>query len=102
MTEEMLDLARRLVACTHWRWMPGMMDTEGRRILDVYSSEVEVAPHGYDDRYVPITGLLPDLNDLATVGCVLGVIREAWDKPYLYIAGETKVEALVVALEAAP
>jgi hypothetical protein len=68
-----------------------------------------------------LQGELPDLNDPATVGCLLALVREAWGDPRAYVragygwewitdycveelppGGETEAEALVAALEAAP
>lgn len=61
-----------------------------------------------------------DLNDAASVGCLLAVVREAWKDPTLFVysngytcavqgawrgpffESETEAEALVKALEAAP
>ena len=59
---------------------------------------------------------LPDLTDPATLGCVLALVREAWDDRYLcaslsprklwmvdgWSLHDTEAEALVAALEAAP
>jgi len=79
-----------------------------------------------------LPGTLPDLNDAATIGCLLALVRQAWDDKGLHCAGRysdgqwlwhvqggkphgasfrrsvctighvTEAEALVVALEAAP
>lgn len=68
--------------------------------------------------------LLPDLTDPATVGCLLALVREAWDDPLICTAvdntgcgwwvdgwadprvpsklHDTEAEALVAALEDAP
>jgi hypothetical protein len=72
---------------------------------------------------------LPDLSDPATLGCLLALVREAWEDPHLYTlhdihwtvrlrdgvttafepeddswvgTGATEAQALVAALEAAP
>jgi len=102
MTEEQIALARRAVACKGWRWMRGM-----------YSA--------WDT-----TEALPDLTDPATLGCLLALVREAWDDDEAYAIpwhdedggwticvreaersinvseGNTEAEALVAALEDAP
>jgi len=110
MTDEMIALARRAVACKGWRWLPGMKLTTGLRITE---------------SLVPFTFSvdLPDLTDPATLGCLLALVREAWGDPALYVMraggdealgvwharwgtssrrGATEAEALVVALESAP
>lgn len=112
MTEEMVALARRAVACKAWRWMPGMRwwtdDDRGR--LDDFQPEYMGRP----------THALPDLTDPATLGCLLALVREAWgedtwvqheDEWTCWVVlngqldhhvGATEAEALVAALEAAP
>ena len=126
----MRDLAERVVACKHWRWMPGMLNTYGYRVL-------EVDEHGKPTRWVlgwyvfnwsakwPSSST-PDLTDPATLGCLLALVREVWEDPQVVViclvidgkglwcpkiqasqgrAGinyETEAEALVAALEAAP
>lgn len=107
MTEDNIALAKRLVACKGWRWMPGMADTWGGRVRE---------GDGIDR-----IKALPDLTDPATLGCLLALVREAWGDPKAYVRagrgwewvtdfyverrpphGETEAEALVAALEAAP
>ena len=114
-----IELARRALACKHWRWMPGMRwwaeDDRGR--LDDFQPEYMGRP----------LGALPDLADPATLGCVLALVREAWgdntastaatrelDKKTGWIMDcwnpqsplnkigpfKTEVEALIAALEA--
>ena len=118
MTDDMLDLARRAVACRGWRWMPGMRwwteDDRGR--LDDFQPEYMGRP----------PDALPDLTDPATLGCLLALVREAWGKEDMNAVrlfrdgfrkwcveydddatdaasyGPTEAEALVAALEAAP
>ncbi len=63
----MKTLAERAVACAAWRWMPGMRWTVGAdwgRLLDE------------QDRV--LAGALPDLDDPATRGCLLALVRQAW------------------------
>jgi hypothetical protein len=104
------ELAKRAVACKRWRWMPGMLTINGTRI--------QRTPN------VEITAAWPDLDDPATLGCLLALVREAWGDPslcandagaydlmfwhvytddkFVSIGCQTEGEALVAALEAAP
>lgn len=116
MTDEMIALARRAVACKGWKWMPGMRwtDDDDRGRLDDYQPEYMGRP----------PDALPDLTDAATLGCLLALVREAWggdfeqvwsewypllsrwgiragSRSVLLVSGETEADALVAALEAA-
>ena len=107
MTEAQTVLSRRAVACPKWRWMPGMLTLDGFRLSPVDADG--------DDP--------PDLSDPATLGCLLALVREAWESPKAnvswvtddkcmvvfdtghaqrFLLGDTEAEALVVALESAP
>jgi hypothetical protein len=119
--EQMIELAKRAVACKGWRWMPGMRtvrdDGHGFHIgCTVAASKVKPE-------------WLPDLTDPATVGCLLALVREAWgdhatsfangyeepqgvwvvhngrfssdDYGHEIAKGSTEAEALVAALETA-
>lgn len=117
MTPYLEALARRAVACKHWRWMPGMsiigyindriLETDKGPRIGKYVSEL-------------CTDDLPDLMDPATMGCLLALVRWAWGEGVIvcpqHFAGKwfidlpngevafahTEAEALVAALEAAP
>lgn len=115
------DLGRRAVACKHFYWMPGMSLSNGRTIGTWKDGEV----CGSSDTSPPYDGAVyPMLDDPATIGCLLHLVRERWQLPLRspeywpadgaeheywsmemydeYICGDTEAEALVVALEAAP
>lgn len=123
----MKTLAQRLVACKHFKWMPGMHAHAGR-VLDVRGVEICLADEGATEdgntvRWVDSAGLGPYLTDPATLGCLLALVREAHGDPSLYCAvqldvgypwwvvcdsadrvvagASTEAEALVAALEAA-
>ena len=110
-------LARRAVQCAAWRWLPGMRvlfgGFAGARMVDDYDH----APGERD---------LPDLDDPATLGALLSLVREAHDDPMIcavahrsedgpvrwwidsdqcpvddLYAYDSEAEALVAALEAA-
>lgn len=86
------DLARRAVACRHWRWCPGMLiQTVGGptdRIAGIDSTYIHAwaesqqaeNPRGMWIRYrldrMDKHGV-PDLTDPATLGCLLALVREA-------------------------
>lgn len=125
-------LARRALACERWRWMAGMkvvryVGDDGDRVIVWPDGKVTLGP-GYVDDYVwePAAGDLPDLDDPATLGCLLVLVREAHSDRLAHLvpqggdawcvelgngmsllggngtpgAIETEAEALVVALEA--
>lgn len=64
MTPELDEIARRLVACEQWRWMPGMRASDGHRLDKVDCDGL------HPDAY----GVLPDLTDPATCGCLLAML----------------------------
>ena len=92
-------LARRAIACRHWRWMPGMLiQTVGGptdRIAGIDSTYIHAwaesqqaeNPRGMWIRYrldrMDKHGV-PDLTDPATLGCLLALVREAWGCPTAY------------------
>lgn len=104
-------LARRAVACPHWRWMDGMLyKQDGVGVRPVIATAPIIQGGG-----------VPDLTDPATLGCLLALVREAWGSPHAYVghsdkwvaafgcevegrvfASTTEAAALVAALEAAP
>ena len=120
------ELARRAVACKgfRWRWMPGMLDVSGRRVLCVWPDDLGIKwSHIPENCVVRDADALPDLTDAATLGCLLALVREAWESPKAnvswvtydkcmvvfatghaqkFLLASTEAEALVAALEAAP
>ena len=128
MTDNMIELAKRAVACPKWRLMPGMLTDEGRRVMRVWPDDLGIKwSHLLDNRVVRDADALPDLTDPATLGCLLALVREAWGADFIDVVceqandledggyvwrvnlpwgkgtrGPTEAEALVTALEAAP
>ena len=116
------SLGLRAMACKHWWWMPGMRwkagDDCGR--LDDYQPEYMAHP----------VNAVPDLEDPATLGCLVALVRKAWEdedlsadrvgrahdklpdiwQVYVFLpsgvkdvlSGRSEAEAIVAALEAAP
>lgn len=67
-------LAKRAIACKRWKWLEGMAYTDHSGVI------WRVTARG-------LMGLesecLPVLNDSATRGCLLDLVREAWGDPSL-------------------
>ena len=79
------DLARRAIACRHWRWMPGMLtlpfhEDDDRSLPECHPAwRVSRAGIAVPWAHDPTWGALPDLTDPATLGCLLALVREAWE-----------------------
>jgi hypothetical protein len=119
MTEDQKDLARRFVACKHWRWMPGMLArySEGKSWYRL--TEADSYGIGPNCRPPDRRTAWPDLADPATLGCILALVRDATGdrrihcrvraNVYRVYSGvspigpwmESEEEALLLALEAA-
>ena len=101
MTPDLETLARRAVACKHWRWMPGMMcywkergGASGQQVRPT-SARVADLPMGplplafcIVDPSAVYSNALPDLTDPATLGCLLTLVRGALGKPVWVRAGD--------------
>ena len=93
----MAQLAKRAVACKHWRWMPGMLTLEEivppAITLGWDAARVLHADEGEVVRVCTVLGkvrdihatALPDLTDPATLGGLLALVRKAWDDPFALV-----------------
>lgn len=113
MNDELEELARRAIACKGWRWMAGMRTLGGTvhtrpvvvLVADDNSMPVEwAAPPSDAHRHEVMSAYgnpgwrddqweraLPDLTDPATLGCLLALVREAWDIPEMGTRGHNEV-----------
>ena len=113
---DLVQLAKRAVACKSWKWLPGMAYTDHTGIHWRIGAKGLMALEGE---------CLPILNDSATKGCLLDLLRKVYKDPsitthmikrnkhivwrvgrlgILPIGKEyhSELEAMVAALEAAP
>jgi hypothetical protein len=119
MTDDMIALAKRAVACKGWRWMAGMQFIHRHDIgPDVWYPRIgrqgEKAV-----RHKIRKDVLPIFNDPATLGCLLALVREAhrtaglvpidmdhgeWQVIFRggHVVGASEAAVLVAALEGAP
>ena len=106
MTDNMIELAKRGIACKGWRWMPGMLAVTSNGVVGFRVADSVVVPP------TCLVGL-PDFTDPATLGCLLALYEETRkmltcpDPVYTMVAAwglmhPRTLEALVAALEAAP
>lgn len=123
--DEAKAIGLRAMACKGWRWMPGMSLGESGSRLTERSGAIRAGGARHS-----LAGDWPDFRDPATLGCMLALVRKAWDDTSLTAVpdgtwslpnkrvwgvqddfathvgrvpcrGRTEAEALVAALEAA-
>jgi len=80
--EKFEELCKRAVKAHHWRWMPGMLNTAGTRILTVDEDGYMLGiPPGWTTLTVVDIFHPPNLKDSATSGCILDIVRKAHKQP---------------------
>ena len=85
MTPELETLARRAVACKRWRWMRGMLAIIPAAHEGATGYTVNLT--GSDAILMAVeAGAYPDLTDPATLGCLLALVREAWNDSTLGVS----------------
>lgn len=80
------ELAKRAVACKGWRGVRGMTTREGYIVIAQDNLGVWAMSEYGLCRADPATVIL-DLDDPATLGCLLQLVREAWNDPSAHVSG---------------
>lgn len=130
MTGTMIRLGMRAVECKSWKWLPGMLYQYREESDEVtiptkhyWCDPTRVRDHNPDTPACCGGLSIPDLQDPATLGCLLTLVREAWGQDdmgafrcrerwcieftpqegqHYAFYGCTEAKALVIALESAP
>lgn len=96
MADDMEALARRAMACKGWRWVRGMVAIDGLIVVAVTERGVAFLDDGlrcFESRavnqhiawHVELFEYLPDFTNPATLGCLEGLVAEAWNAPLMYV-----------------
>ncbi len=95
MPSETEALGRRAMACPKWRWLPGMVAQGTHRESNCLSWVRVEAFHNSKTcgaQAEQLQNPYPNLYDYATIGCLLRLVREAWDDEWLACLGSYKRE----------
>lgn len=73
---------RDVIYLAAWAWVPGMLvrDERGSPPQGVRIFEINDGGNALQEG-----GWLPDLDDDATVGCLVGLVRRAWGSPTIHM-----------------
>jgi len=96
MPSETEALGRRAVACPKWRWLPGMVARGTNRIwgwLSWVRVEAFSNSETCGEKAEQLENPYPDLNDYATLGCLLRLVREAWGDNYAWMRATNRYYA---------
>lgn len=88
-----LEIARRLVACPKWVWLPGMHAVAERQDWPGMGVRVDEARDGWlfygraanSEASIRPAGMVPNLDEDVTRLGVLAVVRRAWGDPMLHL-----------------
>jgi len=84
-TLEQVDIARRLVACEEWRWLPGSLQEHQDAVAirgPGSGLQWQWVPGSRDVSSAPAGEWVLDLTDDATAGVLLGVLLAAFSEEW--------------------
>lgn len=95
MNDEQIALARRAVACRGWRWMPGMLihytglrkfDLPGLPLPTLGQQKARLLSDSVGEE-LRMGNPFPDINDPATLGCLISLVQEIYNKKIVVSIG---------------
>lgn len=95
MNAETLEIARRMVACPKWVWLPGMHAVAERRDWPGMGIRVDESRDGWlfygrasnSEASMRPAGMVPNLDDDLTRIGVIAVVRRAYDDTSMGLVG---------------
>lgn len=85
------DLGNRLIKCKKFNWLDGMLVKnthdflEKSRIIGFTNNAWLLKDTHSQSLHKDLNHFIPDVNDPATIGCLISLTRKAYNNPYLYI-----------------
>jgi hypothetical protein len=78
MTGAIEKAARAAVQSQHWHWMPGMLCMRIDKGAGLGEDDYVARARFVEPSRTVTDGVFPDLDDPATLGCLLALVRERW------------------------
>lgn len=83
-----IDFAKKAIQLKSWSWMPGMLaistpDVDDNKSTLLKERVVETSLNNFNENNKS-GNWIPDLNDPATTGCLLELVRKASESPFAF------------------
>ena len=93
MTTDQETIARKAIESPHWDWCYGMLALFPPTAKEPDGYRVRIADDT-DCRNARIDCAIPDISDVATLGCIFALARKAWQDDYLIFRGYPPTDTL--------